>query len=44
MPLAVTVMPMTVMPNQDRNSEMKSTIVATPAIRSASDQRAASNL
>ena len=35
---------MTLMPNQDKNSEMNSTIVAMPAIRSASDQRAASNL
>jgi hypothetical protein len=37
-------MPMTEMPNQAKNNEMNSTIVATPEIRSASDQRAASNL
>ena len=43
-PLAVTVMPITEIPNQDKNNEMNSTIVATPEIRSASDQRAASNL
>jgi hypothetical protein len=30
--------------NQDKNSEMKRTTVATPAMRSASDQRAAENL
>jgi len=35
---------MTLTPNQDRNSEMNRTIEATPAIRSARDQRAASNL
>ena len=43
-PSAVTLKPATVMPNQDRNSEMNSTTVAMPAILSASDQRAASNL
>ena len=37
-------MPMTLTPNHDKNSEMNSTTVATPAIRSARDQRAASNL
>ena len=42
--IAVTVIPITLMPNQDKNSEMNRTIVATPAIRSASDQRAALKL
>src|SRR5271157_4149053 len=37
-------MPMTLTPNHDRNSEMSSTTEAIPAIRSAVDQRAASNL
>ena len=38
------MIPITLMPNQDKNSEMNRTIVATPAIRSASDQRAALKL